>query len=143
MRVLWRSATPLAGASVGLFAGLVAFLLSCLGGHPLMVPEASYPFWMALGLAAAPRAEEVEEPQIAARALRIWAAAALLLFALTLPYRIAESARTADMSNASLARAVAPLATRPRRHAVSVGFGAVGLLREVAGSRRTHPIAQF
>ena len=142
MRVLWRSATPLPAASIGLFAGLVAFLLSCLGGHPLMVPEASYPFWMALGLAAAPPAEAVEEPQIAGRALRIGAGAALLLFALTLPYRIAESARTADMSNASLGLSPHwqhdPDGTRFRW-----ASGRSVFYVSVAGSRRTHPIAQF
>jgi O-antigen ligase len=103
MGALWRSAKPLPTASVGLFAGLTAFLLSCVGGHPLIVPEASYPFWIALGLAAAPLGGAVAAgPQVSRRALRAVAAAVLLMFVVTLPYRIAESVRTADMSNASL-----------------------------------------
>ncbi len=32
--------------------GLAAFILTWLGGHPLLVPEVAFPFWMALGLAA-------------------------------------------------------------------------------------------
>ena len=32
--------------------GLAAFILTWLGGHPLLVPEVSYPFWIALGVVA-------------------------------------------------------------------------------------------
>ena len=35
----------------GVFAGVAAFLLTCLSGHPLLIPEVAYPFWIALGLA--------------------------------------------------------------------------------------------
>jgi hypothetical protein len=45
-------------ALTGLFAGLGAYLLTCLTGHPLLVPEAAFPFWIAAGalVAAAPAA---------------------------------------------------------------------------------------
>jgi len=33
-------------------AGLAAFIISWLGGHPLLVPEVAYPFWLALGVIA-------------------------------------------------------------------------------------------
>lgn len=36
-------------ALVGLFAGVGAYLLTCLTGHPLLVPEAAFPFWIAAG----------------------------------------------------------------------------------------------
>lgn len=36
-------------ATVGLFAGIGAYLLTCLTGHPLLVPEAALPFWIACG----------------------------------------------------------------------------------------------
>jgi hypothetical protein len=39
--------------SAGLAGGVCAFLLSCLAGHPLMVPQAALPFFLALGLLAA------------------------------------------------------------------------------------------
>ena len=39
--------------AAGLLAGLSAFLFTCLSGHPLLIPEVMYPFWIALGLAAA------------------------------------------------------------------------------------------
>ena len=40
------------GALLGLFAGAAAYLLTCITGHPLLVPEASFPFWAALGVVA-------------------------------------------------------------------------------------------
>src|SRR6185503_15816807 len=33
-------------------AGLIAYLLTCLTGHPFLVPDATYPFWIALAVAA-------------------------------------------------------------------------------------------
>ena len=33
--------------------GLSAFILTWLGGHPLLVAEVAYPFWITLGVAAA------------------------------------------------------------------------------------------
>jgi O-antigen ligase len=37
----------------GVAPGLVTFLLTCLAGHPLLVPGAAYPFWLLLGTGAA------------------------------------------------------------------------------------------
>jgi hypothetical protein len=39
-------------ALIGLFAGTTAYLSTCLTGHPLLVPEAVFPFWIALGAVA-------------------------------------------------------------------------------------------
>lgn len=48
-----REASSGASALVGLFAGVGAYLLTCLTGHPLLVPEAAFPFWIAVGALAA------------------------------------------------------------------------------------------
>jgi hypothetical protein len=40
------------GTETGLLAGTLAFLVSCLGGHPLLVPPVAYSFWMTLGILA-------------------------------------------------------------------------------------------
>jgi O-antigen ligase len=37
------------GAAMGLAAGAVSYLLTCLTGHPLLVPEAALPFWIVFG----------------------------------------------------------------------------------------------
>lgn len=48
----WRAAWARPGAPllVGASYGAAAFLATCLVGHPLLVPETAYPFWIVLGL---------------------------------------------------------------------------------------------
>ena len=48
-----RAAPEGDGALVGLFAGSAAYLITCLTGHPLLVPEAALPFWIAFGALSA------------------------------------------------------------------------------------------
>ena len=50
----WRTlATGSHPAAAALLTGAVGYLVTCLTGHPLLVPEAAFPFWIALGAAAA------------------------------------------------------------------------------------------
>lgn len=51
VRTGWRSTGRTATASAGLLAGSLGYLVTCLTGHPLLVPEAALPFWAALGVA--------------------------------------------------------------------------------------------
>jgi len=44
-----RTAPEGDGALVGLCAGSTAYLVTCVTGHPLLVPEAALPFWAAFG----------------------------------------------------------------------------------------------
>lgn len=46
-------------------AGLAVFILTWLGGHPLLVPEVSYPFWLALGVVPGVSAATPHESQAA------------------------------------------------------------------------------
>ena len=48
-----RAAPAGDGALVGLFAGSAAYLITCVTGHPLLVPEAALPFWTAFGALSA------------------------------------------------------------------------------------------
>ncbi len=51
----WRAVCRTAGRDpslMGLLAGCAGYLLSCVTGHPLLVPEAAMPFWGALGVLA-------------------------------------------------------------------------------------------
>jgi hypothetical protein len=48
----WRAARvggEIDPVAVGLFAGVAGYLLTCVTGHPLLVPEAALPFWIAAG----------------------------------------------------------------------------------------------
>jgi O-antigen ligase len=84
----------------GVAAGMLAFLLSCLGGHPLLIPEVSATFWLVLGVLSCRRPSEATadtpapRPAARLRLTRIVAAVAMILIA-TVPLRarrqIAES----------------------------------------------------
>jgi O-antigen ligase len=47
---------------VGLAAGVFAFLVTCVMGHPLLVPEAALPFFLMLGLLAAALPDAASDP---------------------------------------------------------------------------------
>ncbi|MBM3779696.1 MAG: O-antigen ligase family protein, partial [Acidimicrobiia bacterium] len=54
LRLGWSAlrAQPASPALSGLFAGCCGYLLTCVTGHPLLVPEAALPFWAAFGAMA-------------------------------------------------------------------------------------------
>ncbi len=81
----------------GLVAGIGAFLLSCLGGHPLVVPEASYAFWLALGLAAAP-ATDVPSGD---RRWRVIVLAVTIILVSSVPWRAVRAVHEADRAGVS------------------------------------------
>lgn len=81
-----RTGSPaplLAGAS----AGAAAYLITCLAGHPLLVPETAYPFWMVGGLAAALAQGRADRPEPPPRAFATGLVIGLLLAA-TVPFRV-------------------------------------------------------
>jgi hypothetical protein len=49
-------------ASAGLLAGCCGYMLTCVTGHPLLVPEAAVPFWAAFGSVAGGAAATSESP---------------------------------------------------------------------------------
>jgi O-antigen ligase len=79
----------------GLKLGLAAFLLTCVGGHPLLVGGVAYAFWIALGVAAHDAA-----PDMFTGVVRRGAVALTIALTITLPFRIANAARAADRENA-------------------------------------------
>jgi len=80
-----------------LVAGLCAFLLTCLGGHPLLVPSAAFPFWMALGVA-------VSVPSIPAgnRLVRTAALILIVLFLISIPPRALAAIGGANVEHTSI-----------------------------------------
>jgi O-antigen ligase len=87
----WRGARQEgAGAPwIGLFAGSTAYVLTCLTGHPLLVPETALPFWVALGSVAI-----ANKPVSATQMSRIGVAAAVLWLAAGIGTAGAVYART-------------------------------------------------
>lgn len=83
-------------AAAALVAGLSAYLLTWLTGHPLLVPEALYPFIIVLGVATA--AAPAAVPARAPRAAALLAAAVALLIAIT-PLRMVAARRGANLEH--------------------------------------------
>jgi O-antigen ligase len=85
----------------GLLLALTAFLLTCVGGHPLLIPEAAYPFWILLGVAAAgsPEREAPGSHWRMHRAVALSIAAAMLL---SLPMRAIQQRRAAELEHVGI-----------------------------------------
>ena len=79
----WRHihvAPPGDGALIGLLAGSTAYVTTCVTGHPLLVPEAALPFWIAFGALSAsttPETREATAPRVGAAVAGLFVAAAL------------------------------------------------------------------
>ena len=73
--------------------GLAAFILTWLGGHPLLVAEAAYPFWIALGVAAAVVARD-SSANLSAGVVGL--AVALLL--VSIPFRVSAKSAELDLT---------------------------------------------
>ena len=96
VRASWREEERW-GPARGLSVGLAVFLLTCLAGHPLLISGAAYPFWMALGLGVC-----CVPPAASGVRARSAAVAAILIIAVTLPFRTSAAARAADVEHASV-----------------------------------------
>jgi O-antigen ligase len=79
-------------------AALVAFALTCLGGHPLLVPEPGYVFWTLLGAAAGSAA-----PLGPARSRLRWLVPiGLVAITLTLPWRVRATTQDAELEHVGI-----------------------------------------
>jgi hypothetical protein len=99
--------------AVCVWLGLVGFVLTWVGGHPLLVPEAAIPFWIVLGTAAGAAAASAAGPAGAADDGRIasagapqaagWiAAAVIVLIIVTLPHRFEAARRDTNLEHVGI-----------------------------------------
>lgn len=91
---------PLAGAA----GGLLAFLVTWLTGHPLLIMEVALPFWLLLGACrgGAPGRAETVDSGSARSWLRYLVPALALVLVLTVPARAQFVVAHADLSGASV-----------------------------------------
>lgn len=94
--------------------GLAVFILTWLGGHPLLVAEAAYPFWLALGVAAAVVARDAN-PNLSAGLVGL--AVALLLA--SIPFRVSAKSAQLDLTEVSYGLSAKRLMTSRARFFVS------------------------
>lgn len=85
---------------VALFAcvGLAGFVLTWLGGHPLLVPEAAIPFWILLGAAAGRGARGADGLR---RRLTL-SLGVVLVLAATLPSRLTAARQDAELEHVGI-----------------------------------------
>lgn len=92
-----RSTLESAGAdrlAWGMATGLLAFLLTCLAGHPLLVPEVAGPFWILLGAAAGSGPAVLERgrtPRVYTRVLTAVIATLIVTLPLRARWQIADT----------------------------------------------------
>jgi O-antigen ligase len=117
-----------------LIAGLGVFILTWLGGHPLLVPEAAYPFWIALGMAAALVAPDfrVIAPSV------VGVAIALLL--VSIPFRVEEKSAKLDLSRVTYGLSARHLMTSRARVFVPRSRSTVEVPLRARGASDDEPI---
>src|SRR4029453_4672971 len=89
---LWRRGEERLDYKVAMpvLLGLAAFILTWLGGHPLLAAEAAYPFWSPLGVWAAFVARDSNADLSAGIA-----GVAMTLLVVSVPFRV--SAKSAEL----------------------------------------------
>jgi O-antigen ligase len=79
-------------------AALAAFVVTWLAGHPLLVPEAAYAFWIVLGVAAGSASIAAPTP-----GRHVWiVAACCAAILLTVPPRVRATMRDADLEHVAI-----------------------------------------
>ena len=92
---VWQAAQSAAAREpllAGAGAGAAAFLATCLAGHPLLVAETAYPFWIVFGLLLALVHGRLPAARAPARR-PILTPVIVLILAATVPLRVAAAAR--------------------------------------------------
>jgi O-antigen ligase len=118
-----------------LIAGLAAFILTWLGGHPLLIPEVSSPFWITLGVTAALVVSD-SKPNRSAGIVGI--AAALLL--LSIPFRVGAKSAQLDFSRVSYGVSARQLMTSRSRLFVPASESRVALPLRARGASDGEPV---
>ncbi len=126
------------------FAALAAFVITMLAGHPLLVPEAGYAFWLLAGTAAGAALAETGPAQSTQR--QGYVLAALLgAVVLTLPLRVTAAVRDADLDHVGIG--VSPIwhvSPDDRRYREAIGeatlFEPTGAFKLSISPRTTEPV---
>ena len=111
VRRIWRRLWSDAGdwEFLGMSAGVAAFLLTCVLGQPLIIPEVAFSFWMVLGVTVATATSSnltatstdlSSSPRRQPTRTAIIAAAAFLIVG-SIPARVKEGIREIDFSRVS------------------------------------------
>jgi O-antigen ligase len=118
-----------------LIAGLSVFILTWLGGHPLLVGEAAYPFWITLGVVAA----VVAADSMAKVSVGI-AAFAVALLLVSIPFRVGEKSAQLDLSRVTYGLSAKRLMTSRARFFVPATESRVEFPLRARGASDNEPV---
>jgi hypothetical protein len=99
-----RSPEPEAGLVAPVLAGLAVFIVSWLGGHPLLVAEMAYPFWMTLAIVAGARPARSTPDESRSRApdpnwrRAVAFSGCAVILAASVPLRVHDKLNAVDLS---------------------------------------------
>jgi hypothetical protein len=101
LAVAWRATASRDRFLQLVAAALAAFAFTMLAGHPLLVPDAAFAFWL---LAGAAGGAAIGDRSAAPRSVRFTAlaAAALILVVATVPLRLRAAARGANLEHVGI-----------------------------------------
>ena len=97
----WRGTAARDPFLLLVFGAMTAFVLTALAGHPLLVPEAAFGFWILAGAAGGAGVGD-RTAQPSARRATILIAAVLALVAITTPLRLRAAARDANLEHVGI-----------------------------------------
>ena len=92
--VVYRSTDRRLATLAGVECGLIAFLITCLAGHPLLNPEVSVAFWSMLGAVAIAHAGGDSPMRFGASA----GTTALFVLAVSVPFRVSSEIQTLNLA---------------------------------------------
>ena len=116
----WRATAARDRFLLLVFAGLAAFALTALAGHPLLVPEAAFAFWIVAGAAGGAAFGERRDRTAAWRPASA-VAALLAIVALTLPLRVRAAEHEADLEHVGIGVSVWHVAPDDIRYREATG----------------------
>jgi O-antigen ligase len=90
-----------ASLHLGVLFGLAAFLISCLAGHPLLIRDSAYAFWMLLG-AAAGHAASAHNARAMSPRVRHLLALAIIAVVLSVPFRARMHANASNFEHVGI-----------------------------------------
>jgi O-antigen ligase len=127
-----------------MFAALAAFVITMLAGHPLLVPEAGYAFWLLAGTAAGAALAETAPAQSSQRQ-GYTLAALLAVVVLTLPLRVTAAVRDTDLDHLGIGvSSIWHVSPDDRRYREAIGeatlFEPTGAFKLSINPRTTEPV---
>jgi O-antigen ligase len=152
-RSLYREPNVMPGRTViwGCAGGLIAFLVSCLGGHPLLVREPAYTFWLLLGVVAGStwgrggESSAAIGPSRQTRGRDLLVAAAIVVIVISIPLRVLQARAGADLEHRGIGLSLWHTAADGVRYRAAVGPASVFVPADRAfrfriASTAAHPV---